>query len=167
MPQVLALLASKAPGQTAVIAVQRANQPVSVTVTLGAVGTPQSKIGIIQIAPPISTQAVQPPPYDPGAPRIQLGVVYEVLTPALAVTRQISVQSGALIIDVQPNSPADLAAIKAGDVVTEVDGDKVDAKHTLAVRMVAYSAGDTLTLTVVRGTETLHVSVTLAARGAA
>jgi putative serine protease PepD len=70
-------------------------------------------------------------------------------------------------VTIMPGSPADIAGLKVGDVVTAVDGDKVDAKHTLAVRMVAYGPGDTLTLTVVRGGNTMQMPVTLAASGSA
>lgn len=112
-------------------------------------------------------QSDEQPPYAPGAPRVRLGVAYEVVTESLAASKNLNTKDGALIIEVQPNSPAEQAGLKVGDVVTEVDGDKVDAKHTLAVRMVAYGPGDTLTLTVVRGSETLKIVVTLAARGVA
>ncbi len=159
--QVRAILSVKAPGQSISIVLQRGGQPLTVTVTLTALSTP----------PVFATSAapnnLTPQPYSPSASRTELGVAYEVVTEALAATQKLTVKAGALIIEVQPNSPADFAGIKVGDVITEVDGDKVDAKHTLAIRMIAYGSGDTLVLTVVRGATTLHLSVTLAARGVA
>ncbi len=98
---------------------------------------------------------------------MRLGVTYDVVTPALAAARNLNVSTGALIVTVDPGSPADVAGLKVGDVVTAVDGDKVDSKHTLAVRMVAYNTGDTLTLTVARGTQTLQLPVTLVVSGSA
>jgi S1-C subfamily serine protease len=161
--QVRAILSVKAPGQTMTMAIQRSGQPLTVTVTLGSSSTPPA---LTMTAAPVTTN-LTPQPYSPGASRTELGVAYEVVTDSLAAAQKLTVKTGALIIEVQPNSPADFAGIKIGDVITEVDGDKVDAKHTLAIRMIAYNTGDTLTLTVVRGADTLHVSVTLAARGVA
>jgi S1-C subfamily serine protease len=100
-------------------------------------------------------------------PRGRLGVNYLVVTASIAAERQLSVNSGALVTDVAPGSPADIAGIKPGDVITAVDGDKVDAKRTLTFRLMPYSTGDMLTLTVVRGAQTLEVSVTLASQGTA
>ncbi len=132
------------------------------TTSLGVVRGSQQLTISITTPQPDETQ-----PYAPGAPRVRLGVAYEVVTASLATAKNLTVKDGALIVEIQPNSPAEQAGLKVGDVVTEVDGDKVDAKRTLAVRMIAYGPGDTLTLTVVRGSETLKIVVTLAARGVA
>lgn len=116
---------------------------------------------------PVPTQ-IRPPTAVPLLPqRTQLGVAYDVVTAALASQRKLSVDNGAFVTAVVPQSPADVAGIKVGDVITAVDGDKVDAKHTLVFRMMPYNVGDTVTLTVVRGTETLQIPVTLALPGRA
>ncbi|MHB8628691.1 MAG: PDZ domain-containing protein [Aggregatilineales bacterium] len=166
--QAQTILADKAPGQNVKLALMRNGQPLTVTVTLtvsptatipGAAQTPQ--VPAITGTPTAQSDVL------PLAPRVQLGVTYDVVTPALAAAQNLSVTAGALIVTVIPGSPADVAGLKVGDVVTAVDGDKVDAKHTLAVRMVAYGPGDTLTLTVVRGGNTMQIPVTLAASGSA
>jgi S1-C subfamily serine protease len=115
----------------------------------------------IQLA---QTPVVTPTPILRGG---RLGITYDVVTPTMAADRHLSVDYGALVLDVAANSPADMAGIKPGDVITAVDGDKVDAKRTLAIRMAPYTNGDVVTLTVVRGTETRQIQVTLAGRGAA
>ena len=61
------------------------------------------------------------------------------------------------------DSPAADAGLQVGDVITAVDGDKVDVEHTLSDRLYAYEAEDQVALTVVRGSETLEVSAVLAA----
>ncbi len=166
--QAQTILAGKAPGQSVKLALIRNGQPLTVTATLtiaptatipGAAQTPQ--VSAITGTPTAQSDVL------PLAPHVQLGVTYDVVTPALAAAQNLSVISGALIITVMPGSPADVAGLKVGDVVTAVDGDKVDAKHTLAVRMVAYGPGDTLTLTLVRGGNTMQIPVTLAASGSA
>jgi len=56
--------------------------------------------------------------------------------------------TGALVIDVTAESPAEKAGLHAGDVITAVDGQPVDAENDLADRIAAYKPGDTVTLTV-------------------
>ena len=53
-----------------------------------------------------------------GAQR--LGVTVQELTPQLAT--YFGTQGGALVVDVRQSSPADRADLRAGDVVTEIDG---------------------------------------------
>jgi S1-C subfamily serine protease len=103
----------------------------------------------------------------PTGPRVRLGVTYRSVTPNIAADRKLSVDHGALVISVTSGSPADAAGIKVGDVITAVEGDKVDTKRTLAIRMIPYVEGDTVSLTVVRGDQTLTITVTLVNTGSA
>jgi S1-C subfamily serine protease len=127
----------------------------------------------ILIVPPVVVVTTTPTPFRPPTviplppQRTQLGVGYDVVTAALADERKLSVNYGALVTAVTPRSPADMAGIKVGDIITAVDGDKVDVKHTLVFRMMPYNVGDTVTLTVVRGTETVQILVTLVLPGRA
>jgi S1-C subfamily serine protease len=69
---------------------------------------------------------------------------------------------GALLVGVTEESPADEAGLQAGDVITAVDGDPVDAETDLADRIAAYRPGDTVSLTVERpGEEPREVTVEL------
>ncbi len=110
---------------------------------------------------------VIPVPFDrapqPGgqAQRPYLGVRFEMITPELAQAENLSVQSGALIREVVPDGPADQAGLKAGDIVQKVDGEPVDAEHTLRARIAARHPGDEVTLTVLREGETHEIKVTL------
>ena len=67
---------------------------------------------------------------------------------------------------VESGSPADKAGLKDNDIITAVNGDSVDAAHPLVERLASHNVGDTVTLTVQRGTESLQLQVTLAARPA-
>jgi S1-C subfamily serine protease len=89
------------------------------------------------------------------------------VTPQIVAKNNLTVDYGALVVEVTPGSPADIAGIKPGDVITEVEGDKVDAKRTLALRMIPYIQGDTITLSVVRGGQKLSITVTLVNKGSA
>jgi len=101
----------------------------------------------------------------PVAPPTQLGVSYLMLDADLAAERDLAVDEGALIEEVYANTPAEEAGLQAGDVVTAVDGDPVDAQHTLAERLYAYDEGEQVTLTVIRDGEELSLDVTLGPRG--
>lgn len=99
-----------------------------------------------------------------GAPTAYLGVRFEPITAELAETEKLSVEAGAIIREVIADSPASTAGLKVGDVVTEVNGEPVDADHSLRDRVAAHKPNDTIELTVVRGSETLKISVTLGER---
>jgi len=157
-----ALLSGKAPGQAVRIVVQRAGQPLTFTLLLAESGslaaTPAPALGATT---PGAARSAYP------GEQIRLGVSYEVLSPALAVARNLPVVVGAYITAVEPDSPAAAAGLQIADIITEVEGDKVDAKRTLALRMLPYGPGDQVTLTLVRGEQTLKVNVLLAIRGVA
>jgi S1-C subfamily serine protease len=179
VPQVQAALGSKPPGTRVTIIISRNNQSMTLTATLSAapgLSTPTVSAAVpnsaITMTPgtatviPAGAQSDIAPTSASTAP-VHLGVTYDVVTPALAAAKQLPVTDGAYIVTVEAGSPAAAAGLQMGDVVIAVDGDKVDIKHTLAIRLVAYNAGDTFKLSVVRGTQTLTLTVTLATRGAA
>jgi serine protease Do len=60
-----------------------------------------------------------------------LGVSIQPLTPELAASFGLSAPKGVLISDVVQDSPADKAGIKAGDIVTEFNGRKLDVPPDL------------------------------------
>lgn len=91
----------------------------------------------------------------------RLGVTFVTLDEQVAEENEIDVTEGALIVEVAPDSPAEEAGLQADDVVTAVNGEVVDAERTLRDRLFAYEPGDTVTLRVLRGTETTEVEVTL------
>ncbi|MCC6616940.1 MAG: PDZ domain-containing protein [Anaerolineae bacterium] len=96
-----------------------------------------------------------------GAQNGRLGVLFDVLTPEIASDMGLDITEGAVIREVTPDSPAETAGLMADDVVTAVNGEPVDAERTLRDRLFAYEPGDTVTLDVVRGDETLQLEVTL------
>lgn len=99
--------------------------------------------------------------------RPYLGVRYRVVTPALAEAAGLSTSSGILLTQeggqaaVLSGTPAEAAGLREGDVVTKVNGELVGETASLARRLARYKPGQTVSLTVVRGSETLELSVTL------
>ncbi|MBZ0295372.1 MAG: PDZ domain-containing protein [Anaerolineae bacterium] len=94
---------------------------------------------------------------------VQLGVTYTMLNPEVAAAHDLSVTEGALITDVQADSPAEAAGLEVDDVITAVNGDPVDEARNLRERLLAYDPGDTITLDVLRGDQTLTLDAELAA----
>jgi hypothetical protein len=66
---------------------------------------------------------------------------------------------------VTPDSPADKAGLRAGDVVVAMDDAPVTDLYTYTDALYARKPGDVLKVTVLRGAERVTVSVTLGQRG--
>lgn len=66
---------------------------------------------------------------------------------------------------VAPDGPADKAGIKAGDVITEVDGAPVHSGQELIVKIRSHRPGDTLALTLQRGGKERSVRLGLGSSG--
>ena len=91
-----------------------------------------------------------------------LGVEYLDLNAEVAAERELTLDEGALILRVLPDTPAEAAGLLAEDIVVGVAGDPVDARRTLRERLLAYDPGETLQLELQRAGEPLQLEVTLA-----
>lgn len=101
-----------------------------------------------------------------------LGVRYEPLTPAIASQNNLSVTYGAWVNGsqgepaVEPNSPAAKAGIEAGDIITAVNGQPINATNDLGDIIDQHNVGDTITLTINRNGQEITLQATLAQRPA-
>ena len=89
--------------------------------------------------------------------RPRLGVRYHMLTPELAQQLKLAKDSGAWISvnqdgtpSVLAGSPADKAGLKPGDIVTEINGIKLQGKATLISVIQKFKPGDRIGLKVFR-----------------
>lgn len=73
-------------------------------------------------------------------------------------------ESGIYVIQIYTNSPAAKAGLQEGDIITAIDGTKVDDMSALKKELVKYRPGDAVTITYERNKQTATVSVTLAAQ---
>ncbi len=96
-----------------------------------------------------------------------LGVRYITLDSDIAQKFGISQTSGALIkgdansFAVEPNSPAEKAGLKEGDIITKIDGTVLDSSNTLASVIAQKNPGDSVTLTLIRDGKEMNLNVTL------
>ena len=72
-------------------------------------------------------------------------------------------RAGAKIRTVSPDTPAAKAGMKVDDVITAVNGERVDSAEALVAHIREYAVGDTVKLTVLRDSKTQEISATLAA----
>lgn len=71
------------------------------------------------------------------------------------------IPQGAAVNSVTENGPAQKAGIKANDIITAVNGNKISSSDELKDIIADSSAGDELTLTVYRQGQTLEIKVTV------
>lgn len=96
-----------------------------------------------------------------------LGVRYVIVNDAVKQDNNLSVNYGALITGnsgspaVVAGSAAAKAGLKNGDVILEVNGQKVDEDHSLAAQLKNYSPGDNVKMKVLSGDQTKDITVTL------
>jgi putative serine protease PepD len=82
----------------------------------------------------------------------------------LGVALQDATGAGAQVSRVTANTPARRAGLRAGDVITQVDGKRIGTGDELRAAINAKSPGDAVSVTYRRGGETHTVRVTLANR---
>ena len=86
--------------------------------------------------------------------RPYLGIRYVPVTAALAKANNLSVDYGALIVrgqtreelGVAPGGPADKAGLEENDIILEINGQKIDADHSLGKEIAQYNPGDKIIL---------------------
>lgn len=88
-----------------------------------------------------------------------LGVEYVIVTEDLSVLRKLP--QGAFIQRVVEGTPADKAGLKAGDIITRIDGKDISEENTLAKVIRSHQVDDVLKLTVDRNGEAVELSATL------
>src|SRR5712672_234421 len=91
----------------------------------------------------------------------RMGVGINDVTPEIATFFHMNNATGALISQVEADSPAAKAGIKVGDVITELNGKKMDNSGQLQAAISAQRPGNKVTLTVMRDGKTLNLPVTL------
>jgi serine protease Do len=93
-----------------------------------------------------------------------IGIGIQDLTPGLADTFGLKLKGGALITDVQPDSPGARAGLKSGDVVTAVNAQPVDSASRLSLAVGETAPGTRLTLDVIHNGAAESIDVTTSSK---
>jgi putative serine protease PepD len=80
------------------------------------------------------------------------------------ITDGSSKRQAALVKAVSPGTPAATAGLQANDAVIAVDGQPIDSSEALVASIHEHKVGDTVTVTVIRGSQKQDLKITLAAR---
>ena len=96
--------------------------------------------------------------------RGDIGVRAQTVTPVLAAGLNLSRDRGVVLADVLPGSSAEIAGLRAGDLVLTADGKPMENGRQFHVGLYRGSAGQVVTLDILRGTESLRFPVALGER---
>ncbi|MGO9180847.1 MAG: S1C family serine protease [Candidatus Limnocylindrales bacterium] len=125
----------------------------------------------INIARPIMTQAVN----GQKLSRPWIGIRFTSLDLQEQQQLKTPIDYGALIGPpdatsgqplVEPGSPAEAAGLKAGDIITDLNGQRIDSAHPLDMLLVTHMPGETIELRVLRNGQQLSIKVSLGTRPA-
>jgi serine protease Do len=97
--------------------------------------------------------------FEATGPRGRLGAAVENLTPQLAT--YFGVKDGVLISSVSENSPAARAGLKAGDVITTIDGRSVTSRNALVRVLRDVDSDQEITIGIVRDRKESSVRASL------
>ena len=95
-----------------------------------------------------------------------LGVGAQDLTPTIAESLGLDGKRGALVAEVQPNSPAAKAGLKNGDVIVALNGQPIEDANRLTFSVGAIPPGTKIDLEVLRDGDMKSLQVTTAERPA-
>ena len=90
-----------------------------------------------------------------------LGVNIQDLTPKLAQQFKLDGAKGALVSAVNPDSPADKAGVKSGDVITDFNGKPVTDSRHLKLQVGSTTPGAAVPMNVLRDGKTVTLTVTV------
>ncbi|WP_025565149.1 Do family serine endopeptidase [Psychromonas sp. SP041] len=94
-----------------------------------------------------------------------LGIKGGEVTPELAKSFELDINHGAFIYQVTPNSAADKAGLKAGDVITSVNGINIRSFAALRAKIGTLSAGKKVALNVMQDDQEKTIIVILGGKG--
>ena len=92
---------------------------------------------------------------------VWVGMRVQDLNPALAQSLGLPEVGGVLASFLEPDSPAERAGIRAGDIVTEVNGEPVESVRQARRAIFGSRVGDIISVTTLRGTETHEFDIEL------
>ncbi|HEV2198955.1 MAG TPA: trypsin-like peptidase domain-containing protein [Bryobacteraceae bacterium] len=96
--------------------------------------------------------------------RGDIGVFTENITPVMAKGLSLARDHGVIVSDVEPESPADRAGLKRGDLILSLDGQNVQSASQIENRMFRRQAGDKIVMHILRADSELDLSLSVRER---
>ena len=96
--------------------------------------------------------------------RGEIGVFAQTIAPSLAAGLDLPRDWGVVLADVEPDSPADKAGLKPGDVVLSVNGRVMENARQLEVNLYRRRVDERVSIAVLRGTQKLTFEVPIIER---
>ncbi|HJB54788.1 MAG TPA: trypsin-like peptidase domain-containing protein, partial [Candidatus Olsenella avistercoris] len=90
-----------------------------------------------------------------------IGLSMQTVNNQTAYQNNLAVSEGAYVVEVTEGSPADTAGIEAGDVITRIGDAQVTSADDAILAVRSHSIGETVQVTVVRGSQEMTFDVTL------
>lgn len=90
-----------------------------------------------------------------------IGGSFQTVTANNARSNSLSVNQGAYVAELADDGPAAQAGIQKGDVITALDDEEITSSDALVLAVRSHSVGDTVTVTLMRGSKQMQVQVTL------
>jgi serine protease Do len=96
--------------------------------------------------------------------RAFLGTELQDLNPQLVKQFNLSTSNGVLVTNVSENSPAEKAGLKSGDVITDVNGSRVNSASQLVAQIASLRIGTNISISYIRDGKTYKVNTVLTKR---
>ncbi len=99
--------------------------------------------------------------FETREPTAWLGVKLQVLDPDLAKYFHIHPSDGVLIVSVEPESPAERAGLKGGDILTKLAGERVHSPEDVQEVLADFHPGQRIKVSVIRHDREKEIAVRL------
>lgn len=96
--------------------------------------------------------------------RGEIGVFTQNITPVMAKGLSLARDHGVVVSDVDPESPADRAGLKRGDVIASLDGQRMLSANQLENRVFRRQTGDKMQMQILRGKTELALTLSVRER---
>jgi len=93
--------------------------------------------------------------------RGMLGINIQNISPDIAESLGLNGTSGVLISGVKPAGAADKAGLKVKDVITAINGEKIEDPNSLRVKVASSAPGTQITVTILRDGKSQDIQATL------
>jgi len=93
-----------------------------------------------------------------------MGVSVQDITEEMAKSLQLKDRRGAIVSEVFKGDPAERAGIRAGDIVTEINGKQIKDTHELLLSIASFHVGDKVSIKVIRDGREMIFQVTVVER---